>query len=116
MCIISPFYSLMTWYETKCKTSKNNCLNLFQVRRHLVISNNNNCYCTKFSIGLCNVFRFSNLFTGNAKTKKLPSASIHYNAPATHLQPVGDPNKPRRLQELSSGDKAKAYDFLQEDA
>lgn len=60
--------------------------------------------------------RFSNLFAGNSKTKKLPSASIHYSSPSTHLQPVGDPNKPRRLQELSGGDRAKAYDFLQEDA
>ncbi|KAF6035312.1 SPAG9 [Bugula neritina] len=59
---------------------------------------------------------FSNLFAGNSKSKKLPSASVHFNAPSTHLQPVGDPNKPRRLQELSGGDKSKAYDFLQEDA
>ncbi|XP_067949337.1 C-Jun-amino-terminal kinase-interacting protein 4-like isoform X1 [Watersipora subatra] len=58
---------------------------------------------------------FSNLFAGNSKTKKLPSPTIHYNAPATHLHPVGDPNKPRRLQELSGGEKGSAYDFLQED-
>ncbi|XP_060073344.1 C-Jun-amino-terminal kinase-interacting protein 4-like isoform X2 [Ylistrum balloti] len=59
---------------------------------------------------------FSNLFSSpNKPTKRpLPMATIKYNAPTTQVQPVGDPNK-RTRSKLNLGEKAKAYDFLQDD-
>ncbi|XP_062572105.1 C-Jun-amino-terminal kinase-interacting protein 3-like isoform X17 [Saccostrea cucullata] len=63
---------------------------------------------------------FSNLFSSSSPSKpskkpsNVPIATIKYNAPTTQVQPVGDPN--RRSRELyKMGDKAKAYDFLQDD-
>ncbi|XP_033743948.1 C-Jun-amino-terminal kinase-interacting protein 4-like isoform X2 [Pecten maximus] len=62
------------------------------------------------------VSSFSNLFSSpNKPTKRpLPMATIKYNAPTTQVQPVGDPNK-RTRSKLNLGEKAKAYDFLQDD-
>ncbi|GAB1604627.1 C-Jun-amino-terminal kinase-interacting protein 4-like [Argonauta hians] len=59
---------------------------------------------------------FSNLFnTSNKPSKKpLPVATIRYNAPTTHVQPVGDPNKKQRSK-YNLGEKAKAYEFLQDE-
>ncbi|KAK3100549.1 hypothetical protein FSP39_021628 [Pinctada imbricata] len=61
---------------------------------------------------------FSNLFNSSnnkpSNKKALPSATVKYNAPTTHMQPVGDPNKKSRTK-LNLGEKAKAYDFLQDD-
>ncbi len=60
---------------------------------------------------------FSNLFsTSNKPAKKpLPPATVKYSAPTTNVQPMGDPNKKQR-DKYNLGEKAKAYDFLQEDA
>ncbi|CAI9734623.1 C-Jun-amino-terminal kinase-interacting protein 4-like isoform X8 [Octopus vulgaris] len=59
---------------------------------------------------------FSNLFnTSNKPSKKpLPVATVRYNAPTTHVQPVGDPNKKQRSK-YNLGEKAKAYEFLQDE-
>ncbi|KAL3879347.1 hypothetical protein ACJMK2_031645 [Sinanodonta woodiana] len=60
---------------------------------------------------------FSNLFSSapNKPNKKpLPLATVKYNAPTTQVQPVGDPNRKSRTK-YNLGDKAKAYDFLQDD-
>ncbi|XP_056011887.1 C-Jun-amino-terminal kinase-interacting protein 3-like isoform X6 [Ostrea edulis] len=63
---------------------------------------------------------FGNLFSSsspnkpNKKPSNVPMATIKYNAPTTQVQPMGDPN--RRSREMYKlGDKAKAYDFLQDD-
>nr|XP_034303578.1 C-Jun-amino-terminal kinase-interacting protein 4 isoform X24 [Crassostrea gigas] len=63
---------------------------------------------------------FSNLFSSSSphkpskKPTNVPVATIKYNAPTTQVQPVGDPN--RRSREMTKlGDKAKAYEFLQDD-
>ncbi|XP_061188924.1 C-Jun-amino-terminal kinase-interacting protein 3-like isoform X2 [Saccostrea echinata] len=63
---------------------------------------------------------FSNLFSSSSPSKpskkpsNVPVATIKYNAPTTQVQPVGDPN--RRSREMyKMGDKAKAYEFLQDD-
>lgn len=65
-------------------------------------------------------FSFSNLFSSSSphkpskKPTNVPVATIKYNAPTTQVQPVGDPN--RRSREMTKlGDKAKAYEFLQDD-
>lgn len=65
-------------------------------------------------------FSFGNLFSSsspnkpNKKPSNVPMATIKYNAPTTQVQPMGDPN--RRSREMYKlGDKAKAYDFLQDD-
>lgn len=65
-------------------------------------------------------FSFSNLFSSSSphkpskKPANIPVATIKYNAPTTQVQPVGDPN--RRSREMTKlGDKAKAYEFLQDD-
>ncbi|KAL5011618.1 hypothetical protein ScPMuIL_010169 [Solemya velum] len=59
---------------------------------------------------------FSNLFSSSNKPNKkpLPAATVKYSAPTTLIQPVGDPNKKQRGK-YNLGDKAKAYDFLQEE-
>ncbi|KAJ8305216.1 hypothetical protein KUTeg_017232 [Tegillarca granosa] len=59
---------------------------------------------------------FSNLFSSSNKPNKkpLPVATVKYNAPTTQVQPVGDPNK-RTRSKYNLGDKAKAYEFLQDD-
>lgn len=57
------------------------------------------------------------MFSSKSQNKKavLPSASIHFSAPSSSVKPVGDPNKEEReLMEESLGQKAKAFDFLQE--
>ncbi|KAJ8298020.1 hypothetical protein KUTeg_024551 [Tegillarca granosa] len=63
-----------------------------------------------------NLFFFSNLFSSSNKPNKkpLPVATVKYNAPTTQVQPVGDPNK-RTRSKYNLGDKAKAYEFLQDD-
>ncbi|XP_076446416.1 C-Jun-amino-terminal kinase-interacting protein 4-like isoform X4 [Babylonia areolata] len=63
---------------------------------------------------------FNNLFSSSNKQKRaaLPMATVKYNAPTTHVQPVGDPNKKNRdklTKDQSASQKAKAYDFLQDD-
>ncbi|GFN79414.1 C-jun-amino-terminal kinase-interacting protein 4-like [Plakobranchus ocellatus] len=63
---------------------------------------------------------FSNLFSSSNKPKRpLPVATVKYNAPTTHVQPVGDPNKKQRDKTsggtAAANPKSKAYDFLQED-
>ncbi|XP_059147421.1 C-Jun-amino-terminal kinase-interacting protein 4-like isoform X13 [Physella acuta] len=57
---------------------------------------------------------FGSLFTSSNKPKRSPVATVKYNAPTTHVQPVGDPNKKSR-DKGTSNPKSKAYDFLQED-
>ncbi|XP_078323865.1 C-Jun-amino-terminal kinase-interacting protein 4-like isoform X6 [Crassostrea virginica] len=63
---------------------------------------------------------FSNLFSSgsphkpNKKPAGAPVATIKYNAPTTQVQPMGDPNR-RSREAYKLGDKAKAYDFLQDD-
>lgn len=57
------------------------------------------------------------MFSSKSQNKKavLPSASIHFSAPSSSVKPVGDPNKEEReMMEESLGQKAKAFDFLQE--
>ena len=44
----------------------------------------------------------------------MPHASLRYSAPTTKVEPVGDPNKKQR-DNYNLGEKAKAYDFLQDD-
>ena len=73
------------------------------------------CYCSCHFL----VYSFSNLFSSTPvekpKTKKgLPSASVKYNAPGAGIKAVGDPNKKNR-DKYNLGEKAKAYDFLQDD-
>ncbi|XP_025087782.1 C-Jun-amino-terminal kinase-interacting protein 4-like isoform X20 [Pomacea canaliculata] len=63
---------------------------------------------------------FNNLFSSSNKPKRpLPVATVKYNAPTTHVQPVGDPNKKNREKMTSTqgqgSQKTKAYDFLQDD-
>ncbi|KAK7485929.1 hypothetical protein BaRGS_00022795, partial [Batillaria attramentaria] len=63
---------------------------------------------------------FNNLFSSSNKPKRpLPVATVKYNAPTTQVQPVGDPNKKNREKltsgQAAQGQKAKAYDFLQDD-
>lgn len=57
---------------------------------------------------------FSNLFNSSNKPSKKPVATVRYNAPTTHVQPVGDPNKKQRSK-YNLGEKAKAYEFLQDE-
>ncbi|XP_063415034.1 C-Jun-amino-terminal kinase-interacting protein 4-like isoform X8 [Mytilus trossulus] len=59
---------------------------------------------------------FSNLFSSSNKPNKkpYPMATVKYNAPTTQVQPVGDPNK-RTRKSYNLGDKAKAYDFMQDE-
>ncbi|XP_052076043.1 C-Jun-amino-terminal kinase-interacting protein 4-like isoform X14 [Mytilus californianus] len=59
---------------------------------------------------------FSNLFSSSNKPNKkpYPMATVKYNAPTTQVQPVGDPNK-RTRKTYNLGDKAKAYDFMQDE-
>ncbi|XP_013384858.1 C-Jun-amino-terminal kinase-interacting protein 4 isoform X1 [Lingula anatina] len=59
---------------------------------------------------------FGNLFSSSSnkpKKEKLPMATVRYNAPTTHVQPVGDPNKKRRST-YNLGDKEQAYDFMED--
>lgn len=42
-------------------------------------------------------------------------ATVKYNAPTTNVRPVGDPNKKKR-DSYNLGEKAKAYDFLHDEA
>ncbi|KAL8561606.1 hypothetical protein ACOMHN_024841 [Nucella lapillus] len=61
---------------------------------------------------------FNNLFSSSNKPKRtLPVATVKYIAPTTHVQPVGDPNRKNRdkLTKDQVLQKAKAYDFLQDD-
>lgn len=60
------------------------------------------------------MFRFSKLFQSSNPKRPLPVATVKYNAPTTHVQPVGDPNKKSR-DKGSVNPKSKAYDFLQDD-
>ncbi|XP_055893342.1 C-Jun-amino-terminal kinase-interacting protein 3-like isoform X3 [Biomphalaria glabrata] len=57
---------------------------------------------------------FSKLFQSSNPKRPLPVATVKYNAPTTHVQPVGDPNKKSR-DKGSVNPKSKAYDFLQDD-
>ena len=67
------------------------------------------------------LYSFSNLFatSSNKPNRKqtLPApqpATVRYNAPTSSTRPVGDPNKKQR-DSYNLGEKAKAYDFLQDD-
>ena len=41
-------------------------------------------------------------------------ATVKYNAPTTQVQPVGDPNN-RTRKTYNLGNKAKAFDFMQDE-
>ena len=91
----------MYWKELQQRTENRQC--------------SNTC---KDNQALPSVNSFNNLFSSSNKPKRaLPVATVKYNAPTTQVQPVGDPNKKNRekLTKDQVAQKAKAYDFLQDD-
>ncbi|XP_078684426.1 C-Jun-amino-terminal kinase-interacting protein 4-like isoform X16 [Branchiostoma floridae x Branchiostoma belcheri] len=64
---------------------------------------------------------FSNLFSSSsssstASKKSYPPVNVRYNAPASQVQPAGNPDRVRSNTFSAMGDKSKAFNFLAEDS
>ncbi|XP_066286699.1 C-Jun-amino-terminal kinase-interacting protein 4-like isoform X9 [Branchiostoma lanceolatum] len=64
---------------------------------------------------------FSNLFSSSsssstASKKSYPPVNVRYNAPASQVQPAGNPDRVRSSTFSGMGDKSKAFNFLAEDS
>ncbi|KAI8495344.1 MAP-kinase scaffold [Branchiostoma belcheri] len=55
-------------------------------------------------------------FSSTASKKSYPPVNVRYNAPASQVQPAGNPDRVRSNTFSAMGDKSKAFNFLAEDS